>query len=273
VKPAGEHDDRDAIKIMASNVLAPNRRAKEFLSLVKDHDPDVLVTLETDQWWQDHLNDLEKDYPYQVKCPLENCYGMHLFSKLELSESKVEFLVDSDKPSIHTVVALRSGEKIRAHFLHPAPPGPEGLEKSSQRDAELIVVAKSVADSRAPVIVAGDLNDVAWSTTTRLFRKISGLLDPRVGRGMFNTFHAGHWYMRWPLDHLFHSRHFTLSGIRRLRVIGSDHFALYTELVHTPGQFSPDNHLEADAEDRELAERKMAQKNVDESDVPRLSLD
>ena len=125
--------------------------------------------------------------------------------------------------------------------------------------------AKGLID---PVIVAGDLNDVAWSETTRLFRKITGMLDTRMGRGMFKTYHAGHRFLRWPLDHLFHSHHFTLSGIRRLRGFGSDHFALFTELVHEPGRNDKKSGLEADSNDRDWAEDKAEDQGVTENDVP-----
>src|SRR5690606_13918179 len=144
----------------------------------------------------------------------------------------VSYLLKEDIPSIHTKINLPDGTAISAHFLHPEPPSPTESDSSAPRDAELIAVGKSVSREHGPVIVAGDLNDVAWSRTTRLFRKISGLFDPRTGRGMFNTFHADHWYLRWPLDHLFHSEHFTVNNIQRLSHIGSDHFPLYTELVY-----------------------------------------
>jgi endonuclease/exonuclease/phosphatase (EEP) superfamily protein YafD len=169
---------------------------------------------------------------------------------------------------MHTLVTLPSGEQIRHHFLHPAPPSPTENEESSERDAELIIVAKSAAEADTPVIVTGDLNDVAWSETTRLFRKISGLLDPRVGRGMFNTFHANYWFIRWPLDHLFHSDHFTLSKICRLPGFGSDHFALLTELVLDNRLAIAQQGLDADTEDLSWASAKAADQGVDKNDVP-----
>ncbi|MDK6077143.1 endonuclease/exonuclease/phosphatase family protein [Massilia varians] len=256
-------------RILTANVLMPNRNAEGLIALIRQHQPDIFVTLETDAWWQERLDVLEKDYPHAIKCPLDNLYGMHVYSRLPLEDSAIQFLVEDDIPSIHTLVILPSGHKVRMHFLHPTPPSPTEHMESTQRDAELLVVAKSVNEAglETPVIVAGDLNDVAWSTTTRLFRKISGLLDPRIGRGMFNTFHAGFWFARWPLDHLFHSEHFTLSHIERLPSFGSDHFPMLVELTYDSARGADQEGLVADEEDHELADEKIAAEDVEVSDV------
>ena len=262
---AGDPDAR--IRIMTANVLTTNRNADGLIGLIREHEPHVFVTLETDSWWQERLDTLEADYPFSMKCPLDNLYGMHVYSRLPLEDGAIQFLVEDDIPSMHALAVLPSGHKVRMHFLHPAPPSPTEHDESTERDAELLVVAKSVAGLDTPVIVAGDLNDVAWSTTTRLFRKISGLLDPRIGRGMYNTFHADHWFMRWPLDHLFHSDHFTLSFIRRLPAFGSDHFPVLVELTYDRARGAQQQGLVADADDVALAEEKIAAEPVSEEDV------
>lgn len=267
VKSAVIGDRTERIRILTANVLTPNRNTDGLIALIREHNPHVFVTLETDAWWQERLDVLEDDYPYSMKCPLDNLYGMHVYSRLPLEDGKIQYLVEDDIPSMHALVVLASGRKVRMHFLHPAPPSPTEHDESTERDAELLVVAKSVAGLDTPVIVAGDLNDVAWSRTTRLFRKISGLLDPRVGRGMFNTFHADYWFLRWPLDHLFHSRHFTLSYIRRLPSFGSDHFPVLVELVYDRVNGAGQEGLAADQEDRALAEEKIAAEPVSEDDV------
>ncbi|WP_299759504.1 endonuclease/exonuclease/phosphatase family protein [uncultured Pontibacter sp.] len=255
------------IKIMTANVLTPNRNYQGLLDLVIKHQPDVLVTLETDHWWQEKLSIIEKEYQHTMKCPLDNKYGMHVYSKLPLEDTAIQFLVEPDVPSMHALVILDSYIKIRIHFLHPAPPSPTENLASSERDAELLVVAKSVSDEDCPIIVTGDLNDVAWSATTRLFRKTSGLLDPRIGRGMFNTFHADYWLARWPLDHLFHSEHFTLVSLKRLPYFGSDHFPMLVELEYDTTHGADQEGLQADEDDLEWAESKMEEHEVEESDV------
>ncbi len=269
VAAAATQDHPNEISIMTANVLTTNRNADALLKLVRTHSPDILVTLESDQWWQEHLDALSQRMPYSIKCPLDNLYGMHVYSQLALTDSEISYLVEDDVPSMHACVELRSGSKVRMHFLHPAPPSPTENEESAQRDAELIVVARSVEKSDQPVIVTGDLNDVAWSATTRLFRKISGLLDPRVGRGMFNTYHAQLPFLRWPLDHLFHSQHFCLRKIERLPPIGSDHYALFAVLNFNPERGTLGEGLDAEKEDRKWAETITQAQDVHRNEVPK----
>ncbi|WP_077343130.1 endonuclease/exonuclease/phosphatase family protein [Pseudocolwellia agarivorans] len=267
VQTSKEHDPKNQLTILNYNVLMMNRNAGALIELVKFHNPDVLVTLESDKWWEKALSTLTQEMPYTVNCPLDNLYGMHVFSKLPLADQEIKYLVENKIPSIHTSITLRNGVKIRAHFLHPAPPSPTENERSSQRDAELIMVAESIAKTKQPVVVSGDLNDVAWSSTTRLFRKISGLLDPRIGRGMFNTFHTSYLFARWPLDHLFHSQHFTLSKIKRLPAIGSDHFPLLTTLSYSPHK--KQTGITAQHSDIERTNNITAAENANSSNVPK----
>ncbi|RMX10863.1 hypothetical protein EBQ24_02920 [Allofranklinella schreckenbergeri] len=127
---------------------------------------------------------------------------------------------------------------------------------------------KSLEQEDGPIIVAGDLNDVGWSPTTRLFRKISGLLDPRVGRGMLNSFHAHYWFARWPLDHFFHSDHFELVGIHRLPAIGSDHFPVMIELQYHPANKHQQEGLQASGQDRQEARAFLREQEASAADVP-----
>jgi endonuclease/exonuclease/phosphatase (EEP) superfamily protein YafD len=264
----GARTAQTCLTLLTANVLTPNRQSDAFLALVRQHKPDLVVTLESDGWWQSRLAVLHTDYPYSVSVPLRNLYGMHLYSRKPLVNARVASLVEAGVPSIHTGVRVSDTLSVTLHVLHPAPPSPTENEASTERDAELIVVAQSLSPSAGPVIVTGDLNDVAWSSTTRLFRKISGLLDPRVGRGMYNTFHAEHALLRWPLDHLFHSDHFTVSRLRRLPAFGSDHFPLLVELCYEPQERDAQDGLEADSEDRAFARDKAAAEPVSTADVP-----
>lgn len=267
--PPGARRDA-ALRILAVNVLMTNRRADALLAIVRDADPDVIVAVETDAWWQQRLDALEPERPHTIKCPLDNLYGMVVYSRLPLEDAAIQYLVEPEVPSMHAMLVLRGGQRVRLHCLHPKPPSPTENPGSAQRDAELIVVARSVAESERalPVVVTGDLNDVAWSATTRLFRKVSRLLDPRVGRGMFNTFHTGHWYLRWPLDHLFHSDHFALVGMRRLAAFGSDHFPILVELALVPGAKQRQQGLDPpDPDEQRTADRNAAAEGVDADDV------
>lgn len=219
------------LNLLSANVLISNRRAEPLLSLVRRVQPDLILLLETDAWWDRHLHPLEADYPYVVCQPQADSYGMHLFSKLPLVGPQIRFLLEDYVPSIETGVELRSGAVIDFYGLHPKPPP---LQDTERRNAELLIVARKVRRQAGPVVVAGDLNGVAWSQTNRRFQEISGLLDPRIGRGLYPTFNAQWPLLRWPLDHAFFEDSFTLVDMQMMVDIGSDHFPFHIVLCHRP---------------------------------------
>ena len=246
-----------SVRLLIANVLMENRRADDFLALVRENDPDLVLAVETDDWWTERLKALDRDFPHSVKQPQGNYYGMNFFSKLELGSPEIRFLVEADVPSLRTDVRLRSGDWIRFYGVHPRPP--EVRVDTEDRDAEILILGEQIEADGKPSVVAGDLNDVAWSHTTRLFQRISGTLDPRRGRGLFSTFHAGYPMFRWPLDHIFHEESFTLVRLERLRSIGSDHFPVFAELCYEPKAEARQDAPEADQADREEAREKIAE--------------
>lgn len=229
-KKASEVGD-ESVTILSCNVKMSNRDYDATLRMARDGDPDIAVFMETDQPWCDALEPLRETLPHVVAAPESNAYGMILFSRLALDDIRIDHLVMEEVPSITVTVTLRDGQRFRLHAVHPEPPVPS--IDSVGRDAELLIVADTVSKESLPSIVSGDLNDVAWSHTTRLFQRVSGLLDPRIGRGFYNTFDARFPFLRWPLDHLFHDPRFALVDIQRLPAGGSDHFPMLFRLALT----------------------------------------
>ncbi len=224
---AGEH-----ISIFAANVYQENRNYKKMLQQIKETDPDIIFLLETDQGWADAMQPLEKTHPYILHEPLDNTYGLLFFSRLEVIKGSVKYLVQKDIPSIDAIVQLPSGQKVQLYGLHPKPPVPNENLYATAKDKELMKVALKVRKCNMPCIVFGDLNDVAWSHTTELFRKTSELLDPRRGRGFYSTFSAKSWFLRFPLDYIFCTEDFGLVQMKRMPPNGSDHFAVFTKLAY-----------------------------------------
>ncbi|WP_243265939.1 endonuclease/exonuclease/phosphatase family protein [Sulfitobacter sp. DSM 110093] len=234
--------------LVAANVKKSNRDYGKLIALVEARVPDIFMAIEVDQDWIDALDDgLGKNYDQRIDAPLDNGYGLCVMSKLPLSEVEVRELVTREVPSIRARVHLPVGEDFRLYVVHPEPPVIEHDTKG--RDSEIAMVGIEAEKDSLPAVVTGDLNDVAWSTTTRRFQRLSGLLDPRVGRGMYNTFSATMPWMRWPLDHLFHDPQFRLLEMDRLDKIGSDHFPMWFVLALAETEAAESDPESADREE------------------------
>lgn len=232
--PRDRYSQGGRIRIACTNVEMGNRHHDRWQRVLAEADADIVLAVEVDETWVQATAELQKRYEHRVIQSQSNYYGMMLLSRLPLRDTEVRYIVQDDIPSIHTTVVLRDGTEVELRGLHPRPPEPLRDVDSHHRDAELVVVGREIAETDKPAIACGDLNDVAWSATSRLFVKVSRLLDPRVGRGLYNTWNARYWLIRLPLDHFFHSPNFTLRELRRLDNVGSDHFPILIDLQYTP---------------------------------------
>lgn len=216
------------VRLLNANVLMVNNDSAALLALVRRTNPDVVLLLEPSLDWERAVRPLYPDYPHRISQPLPNTYGLILLSRLSLEQSQVRYLMQPHVPSVKVGLRLRSGEVVDFYGIHPEPPYPG--DDSGERDAELVRVGREVRAAGRAAIVMGDLNDVAWSHSSRLFRRLSGMLDARVGRGPYPTFPANLPWLAWPLDHIFVTPHFRLVGIDRLPDIGSDHRPMLFDL-------------------------------------------
>lgn len=247
------------VKLFSANVYQDNRNYGKMLSQIRESDPDVIMLLETDKAWEKEMDIIIKDYPHFLKEPLENTYGILFYSRLQIKTGAIKYLVDPEVPSVEATLALPSGQLVKIWGLHPKPPVPGEDNRSTAKDKEIMKVAFKVKEEKKPVIVMGDLNDVAWSYVTELFRKTSGLLDPRRGRGFYSTFSANNWLMRFPLDYVFCSANFGLIRMKKMPHNGSDHFAMFSHFEFQPRLEKEQEKPAADAEEFKKAAQKATQ--------------
>lgn len=230
--PPQKNDPDRHLSILNANVRQKNHKPDRLKELLAEVKPDIVIMHETNQRWHEQMEYLKKDYPYHILLPKENTYGMLLYSRLKIEEQKVDYLCDEGVPSMHIKIKLRNGEIVKLHAVHPKPP--EIGSHTHDRDTEIVYAGKLIGENDAPSIMVGDLNDVPWSKALVLFRNLSNMIDPRRGRGFYNTFNAKFPLFRYPLDFINFTGHFRLVEMRREKYIHSDHFPLYVKLSYEP---------------------------------------
>ena len=98
------------------------------------------------------MQPVETDFPHQVMCPLENMYGLLFYSRLPMLSHELRFLVQDDIPSIYVQLKMASGQRLHFYGVHPMPPSPTEHYRSTERDAELLLVGKEARKQSEPII-------------------------------------------------------------------------------------------------------------------------
>lgn len=226
------------MSLLSINVHQFNQNFDSLIDLVNNLKPDILLTIETNHAWEEALSVLQDSHPFTHKVALENTYGMHLFSRIKIEHSQTHYFVSNDIPSFEAHLQTIDGFSFVLWGVHPPPPSPTEQKNSRERDGELMSIAKVVRVSTQPTIVVGDFNTVVWSKTSRLFRKTSQLLDPRMGRGFISTYPARYKFLRCPIDLIFHTPQINVKKLGTQPSIGSDHLPIYCLFFIHEGDFT-----------------------------------
>ncbi|MCX7567718.1 endonuclease/exonuclease/phosphatase family protein [Sulfitobacter sp. F26169L] len=224
----------DTVTMLAVNVLMENDRYDDLITIIRREDPDILFLMETDKVWGDALAPVLARYD-EVKAHLTNDhYGLIFATRLDVEDIELQWPDKDDTPAIKAVLRAQSGVDFNFIGLHPRPPVPGNDTKA--RDQQIKDKALMTSSADRPTVCMGDFNDVAWSWTTKRFKRYGNFAEPRVGRGMISSFHANHSYMRLPIDQLFITDKVRLVSFARLENFGSDHFPITATVFFDTGK-------------------------------------
>jgi endonuclease/exonuclease/phosphatase (EEP) superfamily protein YafD len=213
------------VTLLSANVLMENDEHDKVRALIEAVDPDIVFLMETDRRWADALAPALAGYETVVSVPKDNYYGLIFATRLPATDARAVHLTVDDTPALFAELSAPDGSgRFRFIGLHPRPPVPG--EDTDERDAQVLYAARFAQESGVPIVTMGDFNDVAWSDTSQRFKFAGGYLDPRIGRGLFPSFDANHWLIRFPIDQLFITADVALADFRLGPHVGSDHFPI-----------------------------------------------
>lgn len=215
------------IRLMLSNVYHGNKNYEGFLKLVRQENPDLLITQETSAGWREALQALNNEYPYRIYAVQTELDWIMLFSKLPIVESS-ESSKQNNFPPLLTTLQYQN-KSITLFSLHPSTPkSGKGLAGRNLQFETLASVVKNIA---TPKIIIGDLNSSMWSPYFSKLENDSGLFSVRKGIGILPTWPTYFPPMMIPIDHCLVSSEFRVVNCRTGSNIGSDHLPLIVDLV------------------------------------------
>jgi len=223
--PAGNQK----LKLMSYNVLASNFNSKNVVDQIRESDPDVLTVLEYARNWHFALDVLKEKYPYQIRVPRWHGFGVAVFSKYPLSNTKVIQLTKkaTDNPFVMTEIEL-DGQPIRIAAIHVV--SPVTSNRMDVRNAQFLEAADLLSADDIPTVVMGDYNCAPWSPYLKDFAKTTGYRETRQSFGPQTTWPAERWWMRIPIDHAYVSDEIHVHKRYSGEAASSDHLPIFLEI-------------------------------------------
>lgn len=197
------------------------------MDLIGEEDPDLIVMVEFNGRWSEHLESVKDAYPMSVTVPREDNFGIAVLSKLEMAETEVFFLEPADVPTV--MATVKAGDKeFTLIATHPLPPA--GAEYSEARNEQLKGLARFSANAEFPVLLMGDLNVTPWSPHFQDLLRNGHLNDSMRGHGIQPTWPTWIPIFFIPIDHCLHGDDIRILNRRLGPYVKSDHLPVIVDL-------------------------------------------
>lgn len=218
------------LKVMSYNVFASANDHQKVLDRIAEENPDVVAIVEFDHHWHQGLKPLQETYAYHILGPRWNGYGIGIFSKYPIDNSKFHQLIEetTDTPMLVTDITI-ANQIVRVASVHVL--SPKNLARLDKRNQQFQAIAQILnSDKNTPTIVLGDFNSVSWSPFMQDFIRDTNYRDTRQGFGYHATWHKTYWPLLIPIDNAYVSRSIHVHD----RYVGagsdSDHYPIVLDI-------------------------------------------
>lgn len=223
------------MRISLMNVLTSNNGYNAVLKNINKFKPDVIFLEEVNNEWLKNMSELDKIYPYSIKYPREDNFGVALYSREPFKTSEIRYFGHFEIPLIVCSIE-KYNKKLKIIGIHTTPPSNQ--DYFVNRNEMLSKLADYVKDEKIPTIVIGDLNTALYSPTYKKFIKQSKLINARKNFGIIPSwspksrdingikFDRLMKFAMIPIDHVLHSSKIHITHIETGKSIGSDHLPI-----------------------------------------------
>jgi endonuclease/exonuclease/phosphatase (EEP) superfamily protein YafD len=215
----------NGLRVLLANVEYGNRDYVALGRLIEEVDPDVIGLTELTPAWADSLQSTLAGYPIRRLEPQEGAYGIGLYSRVPLAESRIARFPADGPPSVVATIPLGE-DRLALVLTHVHTPFAGGIH---DRQLQSLAAERSRLGDR--LAVCGDFNSVPWSHGLRTLADDADLRSIHGAYGLSGTWPAGARILRVPIDNCLVSDGVAVVDRWVGPDIGSDHLPLVVDLA------------------------------------------
>ncbi|MCB0317784.1 MAG: endonuclease/exonuclease/phosphatase family protein [Bdellovibrionales bacterium] len=208
-------------KIFYVNLELGNN-SKKILESVKAENPDIVALLEPNASQLNEL-DFKSKYPYSIQKPLDNKFGLALYSKFKFT-AEPTFSLGSDLPGVIIVPVRFRGKEVRLVLVHAIPP----LNNEAYYQDRILFrrLATYIKNQTGNILIMGDFNGTVYSYFYQILKEGANLQDAKVRSGFAKTWKARSPFLHLIIDHVLYAGDLKLLNFKVGQDIDSDHYPL-----------------------------------------------